>query len=169
MVIVNDHYHSIVISVSNRGVQRISGQSSLICEAVKIWEWKDKRAYHLTLYGSSSHYQQTVNYLEVLVTTKGVDLTGLLEEHKRRLGFGDRSPPAGSKGRAPVGCLGDEDPRSWSFLWYYTIFALKYNKQLLLLSTFLRELDILLVLTRDDIVNDITSKILGGHYHGRPT
>jgi len=49
------------------------------------------------------------------------------------------------------------------------IFALKYNKhQLLLLSSFLGDLDIVYVLTRVDILNDITSKILGGHYHERP-
>jgi len=38
--------------------------------------------------------------------TKGVDLTGLLGGHKRRLG--DGSPPAVSRGRAPVGGLATE-------------------------------------------------------------
>jgi len=28
-------------------------------------------------------------------------------------GLGDRSPPAGSRGRAPVGSLGMKSPRSW--------------------------------------------------------
>ena len=31
-------------------------------------------------------------------------------------GLGDGSPPAGSKGRAPLGDLGDEVPRSWRIL-----------------------------------------------------
>ena len=44
--------------------------------------------------------------------------------HKRRLG---------ARGGAPVGGLGDEVPRSWSFfVKLHIIFALKYNKQQLL-------------------------------------
>ena len=38
-----------------------------------------------------------------MLLIKGVDLTGLLGGHKRRLGSGT---PAGSRGRAPVACRG---------------------------------------------------------------
>jgi len=45
---------------------------------------------------------------------KGIDLTGLLGGgHKRRLGV---CPPARSRSRALVGGLGDEPPRSLSFM-----------------------------------------------------
>jgi len=42
---------------------------------------------------------------------KGVDLTGLLGDIKEDWGSGDGSPPAGSRGGAPVGDLGDEVPQ----------------------------------------------------------
>jgi len=55
--------------------------------------------------------------------------------HKRRLGgSGDGIPPAGSRGGAPVGDLGPKSPRCLSFfVKLHIIFALKYNKQQLLL------------------------------------
>jgi len=65
--------------------------------------------------------------------TKGIDLTGLLG------GGGikeDISPPAGSRGGAPVVGLGDEVPPKLKLCCETThtvIFALKYNKQQLLL------------------------------------
>ena len=72
---------------------------------------------------------------------------------KEDWGSGDGSPPAGSRGGAPIGVLGA--PRNEAiFVKLHIIFALKCDKQQLLLLL--------------DKINDITSKILGGHYHGRP-
>jgi len=48
--------------------------------------------------------------------------------------LGDGSPPAGSRGGAPVGVWGTKSPRSLSFfVKLHIIFALKYNKEQLLL------------------------------------
>jgi len=49
-------------------------------------------------------------------------------------GLGDGSPPAGSRGGAPVGSLGDEVPPEAEafFVKLHIIFVLKYNKQQLL-------------------------------------
>jgi len=46
-----------------------------------------------------------------MCTGKGVDLTGLLGRRKRRLG--DRSLPAGYRGRAPVGVCGTGTAALW--------------------------------------------------------
>jgi len=43
---------------------------------------------------------------------KGVDLTGLLGDIKEDWGSGNGNPPAGSRGGALVGGLGDEVPIS---------------------------------------------------------
>jgi len=52
---------------------------------------------------------------------KGVDLTGLLGDIKEDWGLGDGSPPSGSRGRSPVGGLGDELPQKLKlFLRNYT-------------------------------------------------
>ena len=44
----------------------------------------------------------------LIVTSKGVDLTGLLGDIKEDWGSGDGSLPAWSRGGASVGGLGDE-------------------------------------------------------------
>ena len=84
----------------------------------------------------------------IIVVIKGVDLTGLSGGHKKApSGVQGRSPGRGSGGQSPT-----EDEAF--FVKLHIIFALKYNKQQLLL----------------DKINNITSKILGGgrYYHGRP-
>ena len=74
-----------------------------------------------------------------LIVTKGVDLTGLLVGHKRRLGVWGMEVPQlgpgrGSGGRSPPEGLGDEVPQKLKlFVKLHIIFALKYNKQQLLL------------------------------------
>ena len=83
-----------------------------------------------------SHSPSTFVYSIWVIWYKGVNLTGLLGGgHKRRLGV--KSPSGVQKLKL--------------FLWNYTIFALKYNKQQLLL-----------------LLDKITSKQLGGHHRGRP-
>jgi len=54
---------------------------------------------------------------------------------KEDWGLGDGSPPEGYRGRAPVGGLGDDVPQKLKifFVKLHIIFALKYNKQQLLL------------------------------------
>jgi len=62
---------------------------------------------------------------------KGVDLTGLLGNIKEDWGLGDGSPPAGSRGRAPVGSLEDEVPQKLKlFVKLHIIFALTLMLQL---------------------------------------
>ena len=52
---------------------------------------------------------------------------------KEDWGLGDGSPPAGSRGRALVGGMGDEVPQKLKlFVKLHIIFALEYNKQQLL-------------------------------------
>ena len=53
---------------------------------------------------------------------------------KKTGGLGDGSPPAASRGGAPVGSLGDEVPQKLKvfFVKLHIIFALRYNKQQLL-------------------------------------
>ena len=52
--------------------------------------------------------------------------------HKRKWGSGGRSPPAGSRGGAPVGDLEPPEAEAF-FVKLHIIFALKYDKQQLLL------------------------------------
>jgi len=69
---------------------------------------------------------------DALYRCKGVDLTGLLGDIKEDWRSGDRSPPAGSRGGAPVGVWGTKSPRSIGLSFFVKIhltFALKYNKQ----------------------------------------
>ena len=50
--------------------------------------------------------------LPLILATNGVDLSGLLGgTQKKTGGLGDGSPPAASRGGAPVGSLGDEVPQ----------------------------------------------------------
>jgi len=90
-----------------------------------------------------------------MITDKGVDLTGLLElgGHKRRLGSGDSS---GSRGGAPVMGLEVEVPQKLKLFCETT-----HNICVKIQQT-------TIAVTRVDILNDITSKILGGRYHECP-
>jgi len=58
-----------------------------------------------------------------------------LGDIKEDWGLGDGSPPAGSRGGALIGSLGDEVPQKLKIFLVklHIIFALKYNKQQLLL------------------------------------
>jgi len=49
--------------------------------------------------------------LQVVSQTKGVNLTGLLGDIKEDWGSRDGSPPAGSRGGAPVGAMGNLVPQ----------------------------------------------------------
>jgi len=62
--------------------------------------------------------------------TKGVDLTGLLGDIKEDWGPGGQKSPSGVQGRSPGS--GSGGPEAF-FLKLHIIFALKYNKQQLLL------------------------------------
>jgi len=76
---------------------------------------------------------------------------------KEDWGSGDGSPPAGWRGRAQVGGLGDVSPESETFF-----VKLHINICIKIQQT-------TVAVTRVDILNDITSKIFrGGHYHGCP-
>ena len=52
-----------------------------------------------------------INVGMYIKTTKGVDLSGLGRTQKKTGGLGDGSPPAASRGGAPVGGLGNEVPQ----------------------------------------------------------
>jgi len=69
---------------------------------------------------------------------------------------GGQSPPAGSRGGDPVGGLGDEVSQKLK-LFCETNNNIGVKIQQTTVSV-----------TRVNILNDITSKILGGHYHGCP-
>jgi len=74
---------------------------------------------------------------------------------KEDWGSGERKSPRGVQGRSPGRGPGGRSPQNLKlFVKLHIIFGLKYNKQQLLLLL--------------DKINDIISKILGGHYHGRP-
>ena len=87
---------------------------------------------------------------------KGVDLTGLLGDIKKTVGLWDGSLPAGSRVGAPIGSLGDKVLHKLKLFCETTLdICIKIQQT----TT---------AVTRVDILNDITSKILGGHYHGCP-
>jgi len=69
--------------------------------------------------------------------------------------MGDGSPPAESRGGAPVGGLGDAPQKLKLFCETTHNICVKIQQTTV-------------VVTRVDIVNENTSKILGGHYHGCP-
>ena len=81
--------------------------------------------------------------------------------------LGDRSPPAGSRGGAPVGGQGDEVPQKLKlFVKLHIKFALKYNKQQLL--PLLDKIILAAKYENSKISGDITmdvppSELLGGH------
>jgi len=87
----------------------------------------------------------------------GVDLTGLLGGHKGRLGVWGTSSPSGVRGKAPVEGLGDEVPQKLKVFCETT-----HNICIKIQQT-------TVAVTLADILNNITSKILGGHYHGCPS
>ena len=64
--------------------------------------------------------------------SKGVNLTGLLGDIKEDWGSGGQKSLAGSRGGALVGGLGTPEAAAF-FVKLHIIFALKYNKQQLLL------------------------------------
>jgi len=97
--------------------------------------------------GATTSYEA---FCVVGAAVKGIDLPGLLGDIKEDpWGMRDGSPPAGYRGKAPVGSLGERSsPRAEAFfVKLHIIFALKYNKQQLLLLL--------------DKINDIISKLLG--------
>ena len=92
-------------------------------------------------------YQKTL--LSYDVSGMGVDLTGLLGGHKRRLGAWGTKSPSGVLGRSPGRGLGDEVPQKLKLFCETTHNnCIKIQQQQLLLLL--------------DKINDITSKILGG-------
>ena len=82
--------------------------------------------------------------------SNGVDLTGLLGDTKEDWGSDD---PAGSRGGAPVGSLGDEVPQKLKLKLFCET---THNICVIIQQT-------IVAVTRVDILNDMTSKILGGH------
>ena len=95
---------------------------------------------------------QSLHVIRVLKINQGRRSHRIIGGHKRRLGV---RWPKRSRGRAPVGGLG-ESPRSWSFFCETT-----HNIYVKIQQT-------TAAVTRVDILNDITSKIFGGPYHGCP-
>ena len=69
------------------------------------------------------------------MSVKGVDFTGLLGGHKRRLGVWVTEVPQRVQGRSPSRESGGQSPPEAEvfFVKLHIIFALKYNKQQLLL------------------------------------
>jgi len=76
--------------------------------------------------------------------------------HKGRLGVWGMEVPQRGPGRAPVGGLGDEVPQKLKLFCETT-----HNICIKIQQT-------TVAVTLADILNNITSKILGGHYHGCP-
>jgi len=105
-------------------------------------------------------YANESNPFRYFAVLKGVDLTGLLGGHKRRL----RVWGTGSMGGSPVEGLGTKShsriqgrspsrgsgspPEAETFLWNYPNICIKIQQTTV-------------AVTRVDILNDITSKILG--------
>ena len=93
------------------------------------------------------------------VGCKGVDLRGLLGGHNRRLRVWGTDVSQRSRGGAPVGGLGDEVPQRGP------------GAELFCESTHnicIKIQQTTVAVTPVDILNDITSQILGGHYHRCP-
>ena len=86
-----------------------------------------------------------------MLAAKGVDLTRLLGDIKEDWGYGDGSPPAGSRGGAQVRDLGDEVPVPQKLKLFCET---THNICIKIQQT-------TVAVTRVDILNDITSKILG--------
>jgi len=94
--------------------------------------------------------------MPLLLFSNGVDLTGLLGDIKEDWRSGGRKSPSGVRGGAPVGGLGDKVPQKLKFFCETT-----HNICIKIQQT-------TVAVTLADILNNITSKILGGHYHGCP-
>jgi len=90
------------------------------------------------------------------LVSKGVDLTGLLGGHKRRLDVWGMESPSGVQRRSPGRRSGGRSPQKLK-LFCETAHNICIKIQ---------QTTVLLLLLLDKI-NNITFKILGGHYHGR--
>ena len=98
-------------------------------------------------------YSRPIHYEYIMNTANGVDLTGLLGGHKGRLGVWGTEVPQRVRGGAPVGGLGVRLPEAEAFCETTHNICIKIQQTTV-------------AVTLADILNNITSKILGRHYHG---